>query len=86
MHTLHIRNIPVDLYKSIRSLAQARNRSLNGQVVAMLSEAAKMQEHMISQADALVSIQRRRFTPPAGTKTSLELLREDRKSEHVPYL
>ena len=78
MPTLHIRNILIDLYERIRSLAQARNRSLSVQVVTMLSAVEKRQENRISQADVLASIQRRRFTPPAKTSSSLELLREDR--------
>ena len=78
MQTLHIRNIPIDLYERIRSLAQTHNRSLSVQVVTMLSELAKRQENRISQADVLASIQRRRFTPPAKASSSLELLREDR--------
>jgi plasmid stability protein len=78
MPILHIRNIPIDLYERIRSLAQARNRSLSVQVVTMLSEAVKRQENRISQANVLASIRRRRFISPTKTCSSLDLLREDR--------
>lgn len=79
MPTLHVRSIPDDLYDRIRSLAQARSRSLSLQVVTMLYEAAEEEESRNQQARALTSIRRRRFVPPAKAASSLELLREDRR-------
>lgn len=79
MPTLHVRNVPEDLYKRIRSLAQIRNRSLHDQVIAMLYGAAQKEENRDQQARTLASIRRRRFVHPAGGASSLELLREDRR-------
>ncbi len=79
MNTLHVRSIPEDLYQRLQRLAQARNRSLSAQVVMMLTQALEEEERQRKQAQALTSIRRRRFTPPAQSPSSLDLLREDRK-------
>jgi len=39
MPTLHIRNVPEPVYASIRELAHRENRSLNAQVVTLLTVA-----------------------------------------------
>jgi plasmid stability protein len=79
MNTLHVRSIPEDLYKRLQQLAQMRNRSLSAQVVTMLTQALDEEERQRNQNNALNSIRRRRFTPPAQSPSSLELLREDRE-------
>lgn len=79
MPTLHVRNVPEDLYKRIQSLAQIRKRSLHDQVIAMLYGAAQEEDNRDQQARTLVSIRRQRFIPPAGGSSSLELLGEDRR-------
>lgn len=79
MNTLHVRSIPDDLYNRLQRLAQTRNRSLSAQVVMMLSQALEEEERQRKQAKALTSIRRRRFTPPAKSPSSLDLLGEDRQ-------
>jgi len=79
MNTLHVRSVPETLYQRLQQLAQNRNRSLSAQVIMMLSEAIEAEERRQKQVKVLNSIRRRRFTPPAGTPSSLDLLREDRK-------
>jgi len=79
MNTLHVRSVPDDLYQRLRQLAQTRNRSLSAQVVTMLAQSLEEEERRRNQAQALTSIRRRRFTPPAQSPSSLDLLREDRK-------
>ena len=39
MPTLHVRNVPEPVYESIRELARRENRSLNAQVVTLLTVA-----------------------------------------------
>ena len=78
MNTLHVRSMPDDLYQRLKQLAQARNRSLSAQVVTMLAQAMEDEERRKKQANALTSIRRRRFAPPAKSPSSLDLLREDR--------
>jgi hypothetical protein len=45
----------------------------------MLSQALEEEERQRKQAKALTSIRRRRFTPPAKSPSSLDLLGEDRQ-------
>ena len=79
MNTLHVRSIPEDLYQRLQILAQRRNRSLSAQVVEMLAQALEEEERQKEQVQALSSIRRRRFTPPAQSPSSLDLLGADRK-------
>ncbi|PIZ26220.1 MAG: hypothetical protein COY47_01700 [Chloroflexi bacterium CG_4_10_14_0_8_um_filter_57_5] len=79
MNTLHVRSVPDDLYQRLQQLAQTRNRSLSAQVVMMLAQSLEEEERRRNQAQALTSIRLRRFTPPANSLSSLDLLREDRK-------
>ena len=79
MNTLHVRSVPDDLYQRLQQLAQTRNRSLSAQVVMMLAQSLEEEELRRNQTQALTSIRRRRFTPPATSPSSLDLLREDRK-------
>ena len=79
MNTLHVRSIPEDLYQRLQNLAQRRNRSLSAQVVEMLTQALEEEERQKEQVLALSSIRRRRFTPPAHSPSSLDMLHADRK-------
>jgi len=78
MATLHVRNIPDPLYQQIQALALAENRSLSAQVTILLQRAIQEDDKQRQHLDALASIRRRRFVPPPGSPTSLDLLREDR--------
>lgn len=79
MNTLHIQNVPDDLYQRIQVMASAKNRSLSAQVITLLSQAIELEERRMKQAKVLNSIQRRRFKAPKNAPSSLDLLREDRK-------
>ncbi len=78
MKTLHIRNLPDDLYRRIHSLAKVNDLSLNVQVIVLLSQAVNTEKRRLEQARVLNSIQHRRFKAPTNAPASLELLREDR--------
>lgn len=78
MDTLHVRSVPEDLYRRLRVLARARNRSISAQVIEILAEGIEEEERKLNQKNLLASIRRRRFTPPAGHAASEDLLREDR--------
>lgn len=77
MKTLYVRNVPDDLSWRIHSMAEVDNRSLNAQVIILLSQALD-EKHRSEKVKVLNSIQRRRFKPPENAPTSLELLRVDR--------
>lgn len=79
MNTFHIHNVPDDLYQRIQLMANAKNRSLNAQVIMLLSQALELEEHRMKQAKVLNSIQCRRFKVPENAPSSLDLLREDRE-------
>ena len=78
MATVHVRNVPDDLYERIQELASDSNRSISAQVVTLLDEAVQSHENRLGQREILARIRRRRFVPPASAPSSLELLREDR--------
>lgn len=79
MNTLHVRGIPDDLYRQLRELARSRNRSLSAQVITLLARALEEEQRLQEQTTILDRIRRRRFTPPAHSPASLDLLREDRQ-------
>ena len=78
MPTLHVRNVPEDLYQRIRWESQARNRSISAEVITLLQRA--LEDRARSQNEVLDSIRRRRFYRPedAGAPDSTTLLRQDR--------
>ena len=79
MATLHVRSVPEDLYERIQRLAQSRSRSLSAEVITLLYQALEEEENRKRQGKLLADIRRRRFTLPAGSPDSVELLREDRR-------
>jgi len=78
MPTLHVRNVPDELYERLRLRARNQGRSMTAEVVHLLQSA--LEENARSQEDILAGIRRRRFYHPAAANapTSLHLLREDR--------
>ena len=78
MPTLHVRNVPEELYQHVRLQAAAKNRSLSAEVIVLLQRALIESER--DQSEVLAGIRRRRFFRPAaaGAPDSLTLLREDR--------
>ena len=78
MATLHVRNVPDEIYERLRERAEASNRSLSAEVVVLLRGA--LDDRRPSQREVLDEIRRRRFFRPAdvGAPDSTTLLREDR--------
>ena len=79
MATLHVRNVPENLYDQIRERAEASSRSLSAEVLVLLREA--LEERGPSVGQLLTEIHRRRWFSPAavGAPDSTTLLREDRE-------
>jgi plasmid stability protein len=79
MPTLHVRNVPDDLYARLRQRAAVQNRSLSAEVISLLDTA--LEGSGAAQADVLERIRRRRFFEPAaaGAPESTSLLRADRE-------
>jgi len=78
MPTLHVRNVPEDLYERIRIQAASENRSISAEVIMLLQRA--INEPARPQSEVLAGIRRRRFFRPeeANAPDTLTLLREDR--------
>jgi plasmid stability protein len=79
MPTLHVRQVPDELYDRLRERAAAQNRSLSAEVIALLQHALGPDAR--SQRDVLASIRRRRSTTTVSAEAvdSATLLREDRR-------
>ncbi len=78
MVALNISSIPNELYERIRTLADARRRSVEEEAVELLLRAVDQEPVPGSQAELLKWIWEHRFAPPPGTPDTVELIREDR--------
>lgn len=78
MPTLHVRNVPQELYERVQQRALEENRSISAEVISLLGSALEAVQR--PQAQVLERIRRRRFYRPAdvGAPDSVTLLREDR--------
>jgi hypothetical protein len=82
MATLHVRNVPETVYTKIRSLARAEGRSVNAQVVRLLTTVARDAGTSLSVKEALDEARQIRASRSAGRRgpSSLTLLHEGRRS------
>lgn len=86
MATLHVRNIPDDLYARLQQLASSQNRSISAQLITLLKSALppetqqSQSEKPKSVTKVLAQSRRRRRVNPAdfGLSDSTTLIREDR--------
>jgi plasmid stability protein len=79
MPTLHVRNLPPDLYKRLQNLARSQRRSLSSQIISLLEKVLSEEEWRQSQAGVFTEIRRERFSFPGEVPDSVHLLREDRE-------
>jgi len=81
MATLHVRDVPEETCERIRELASANKHSLSAEALKLLDEALRNHERRAAHSEALASLRRRRWVPPADKNIpdSTELLREDRE-------
>ncbi len=80
MATLHVRNVPDELYNRIQELAEQHRRSLSAQILTMLESALEEESTRRNQAELLAAIRARRIANPLpdGAPDTLTMLREDR--------
>jgi plasmid stability protein len=73
--TLHVRNVPDDVYEALRARAKSEGRSINAETIAVLREALRP-----SPKDLLEEIRslRARTTLPSGRFAPERIIREDR--------
>jgi len=79
MPVLHLQNVPQDVYTQLEQMARAERRDVEEVSVHLLQQALQEQQRWKAHNEALEDLRRRRWTPPAGTPDSVELLREDRQ-------
>ena len=85
MATLHVRNVPDDLYARLQQLASSQNRSISAQLITLLKSALppetqqSQSEKPKSITEILAQSRRRRVNPADfGLPDSTTLIREDR--------
>lgn len=79
MQTLAVRGIPDDLWERLSRTAAAEQMSPEETVVRILSQAlGGGRQNGDGLLDVLDELDRIRWTPPPGTPSSAEWLREDR--------
>jgi antitoxin FitA len=73
--TLHVRNVPDELYETLRARAEREGRSINAEAIALLDAALRP-----SAADLLEELRslRARTTLPTGAFAPERIIREDR--------
>jgi plasmid stability protein len=79
MATLHVRNVPDELYDRLKELAKEDDRSLSSAVIGLLEEAVvagSRRRRMMAAIDALHQIALENGPQPAGT--AAQLIREVR--------
>jgi hypothetical protein len=76
MHTLHVRNVPDDLYSSLRENARERKSSISKETIRLLAHAVRIDRagvvQLLDEIDAGRPVARR------GTPSAARLIREER--------
>ena len=80
MATLYVRGVPDHLYKRLSRLANAQNRSLTAQVIALIEAALAEDEARRKQSAALDALIRGAWTPPPDVPDVVTMLRGIRGS------
>lgn len=74
---LHIRNVPADVVATLRHRAESHGRSLNAEVLRILTSSAERERQDTPITNRLEELARRVNLPP-DAPTPEELIREDR--------
>ena len=78
MPTLYIRECPDSLHQRLTERAQAGQRSLNAEVIALLEASVQADDLRRQSASLLARVARRRKSLAPAASNSAELIREDR--------
>ena len=79
MATLHVRNVPADVYDALRARAEREGRSLNGEVIAILRRTL-LRGHRGDDLVVELRALREQAALPANAERPEELIREDRNA------
>lgn len=81
MPTLHVRNVPTDVYEALRARAAREGRSMNAEVITILRRSLMSRR---DPDDVIADLRRfrERVRLPADAPAPEELIREDRDAGH----
>ena len=75
MATLHIRNVPEDVYAALRTRAEREGRSINAETISVLRESLRPSaEDLLAEIESL----RATTTLPTGAFAPERIIRKDR--------
>ena len=75
--SLSIKNVPDEIVRRLRERAEGHHRSLQGELMAILEEAAGT-SRPLSPDEVLAEVRRLRLTTPRGTAAMIREDRDDR--------
>jgi len=79
MSTLHVRNVPDELYRKLRACAEAEHRSLSAEVIDLLESEVAARDRVARTMEILERLRvRRESLPPVPAGYAADLIREDR--------
>lgn len=76
MATLHVRNVPDDLYEALRRRASKRGRSISEESIELLRDA--LRPHRAAVLDVLEDLRARPLRVAPGMPKPAEIIRADR--------
>lgn len=84
MATLHVRNVPDELYGKLKLLSEVDRRSLSAEVIDLLESGLAARDRGAQMTEALERLRKlRESLPPVPAGYAADLVREDR-GEIVP--
>lgn len=78
MATLHVREVPAEVYASLQERARERRTSIAKETIRLLAQALRVDRPGIREL--IEAIRRDRPIARRGTPSAAELIREDRQS------
>jgi hypothetical protein len=78
MPTLHVRDVPPDVYESLQQRARERRTSIAKETIRLLAQALRVDRPGVREL--IEAIERDRPVARRGTPSAAELIREDRQS------
>jgi plasmid stability protein len=79
MATLHVRNVPDELYRKLQVCAEAEHRSLTAEVIDLLESGVTARDRVAQTKEILERLRvRRESLPPVPAGYAADLIREDR--------
>jgi plasmid stability protein len=79
MATLHVRNVPDELYRKLQVCAEAEHRSLTAEVIDLLESGVAARDRVAQTKEILERLRvRRESLPPVPAGYAADLIREDR--------